>query len=118
MTTTSPPPETHYHVPEELRDIDALIAETESTKEGREALAQARAFLADTLYPNEVSIRTLRLKAGLSQKALSERMGVSRAHVAEIERHKIAVERETAVALAKALDTDTETVVHALSETV
>lgn len=115
VVVVSPPSEIPPPAPEGFRDIDDIITEAESNGEDREALAEARAVLAEKIYPNEVSIRVLRLKAGLSQKALGEIMRTSQSHIARIERNGASVEMKTAVSLAKALNTDVCTVVRALS---
>ncbi|MHB8254010.1 MAG: helix-turn-helix domain-containing protein [Acidiferrobacter sp.] len=118
FVVVSPSPETPSPTLEGFRDIDDIIAEAERNGEDREALAEARVLLAEKLYPEEVSIRALRLKAGLSQKALGEIMGTSQSHVARIERNGTSVEIKTAVSLASALNADFCTVVRALSGAV
>src|SRR5690349_19528431 len=58
--------------PEGYKNIDQVVAEAETDPAYKAALEKARAWAADTLYPNEISLRTLRLKRGLSQARLAE----------------------------------------------
>lgn len=102
-------------VPEGFRDVGDIVAEAEQNDQDRSALAEARRILAERFYSSENSIRTLRLKAGLSQKALGERMGTSQSHIARIESNGSSVEIRTAASLARALDIDLCAVVSALA---
>lgn len=99
---------------EGFRDIDAIVADAEQNDEDRALLAEARQILAEKLYPGETSIRSLRLKAGLSQKSLADRMGTSQSHVARIEKNGESVELRTIVSLTRALGVDLCSVANAL----
>lgn len=82
--------------------ISDLIKEHEKTPRRAAALARARMKLAGIVGDGTVSIASLRLAKGLSQKQLAERMGASQPYIARLERGedvRITTIRNLAVAL-------------------
>jgi len=58
--------------------IDAFVAELSANAHVAGELSSARQWVAESLYPEERSLRTLRLRAGLTQAELAQRIGVNR----------------------------------------
>ncbi|WP_158256768.1 helix-turn-helix transcriptional regulator [Pseudomonas sp. MYb185] len=82
-----------------------LLSKLEGNQEGAAALANARQQIADTYYKDApTSLKTLRLKAGLSQQALAKAVNTSQPHIANIENGKQNMMLETAALLSKALN--------------
>lgn len=78
-------------VPEDCLSIEEFerefISGFELEKDGRAALKEGRQWVAETFYGEDGdTVRTLRLKKGMSQVALAESLGTSQSHVARIER--------------------------------
>jgi len=66
--------------------IDEYIEQGEKDDSRRRALSEARQWVAETLYKGEEdSIRSLRLKKGLSQAKLASLANTTQAHIARIE---------------------------------
>lgn len=88
-------------------DFDALTAELEADPRNSSDLAAAGSWAADFLYPGEVdTLRTARLRKGLSQKQLAMLIGTSQPHVANLEKSGNDVMLSTAQKLCAALDID------------
>ncbi|ANO57353.1 MULTISPECIES: helix-turn-helix domain-containing protein [Pseudomonas] len=88
-------------------DFEALMVELERDPESAAELADARAWVADTFYPGESdTLRTVRLRKGLSQMQLAERLQTSQPQVAKIESGKVDPQYSTLVKLGAALDLD------------
>lgn len=66
-------------------DIDKLIAEQERDPVKARLLAEARGWVADTLCRGENTLKTLRLKKGMSQAQLAQALGTSQSHIAKLE---------------------------------
>ncbi|QHD05504.1 hypothetical protein PspR76_07080 [Pseudomonas sp. R76] len=78
--------------------------ELESDDSNREGLAAAAVWVADRFYPDEQNtVRTVRLRRGLSQKQLATIIGSSQPHVANIEKGSVNVMFNTVLRLCDAL---------------
>lgn len=75
------------------------------------------AWVADTLYPGEVTLATLRLRAGLSQKELGYRCGIMQPAIARYEAGAVAPNVFTAAKIAARLGVTMEQLVSALEQT-
>ncbi|WP_150646366.1 helix-turn-helix domain-containing protein [Pandoraea pnomenusa] len=99
-------------------DLDDLLAEFE-TNYGESVTKQAHAWVGNALYGDEApTIASLRLKHGLSQKKLAERMGVKQPRIAEIELGSGSIKFDTLQKLAAALDTDVGEIAAAYENTL
>lgn len=88
-----------------FKSVDSLIDKLEAADP--EGMRQARRWAADTLYPEErFTVRSLRLRMGLSQAALAKLIGSSQPHVARIERGTEDIQISTFRKLAEALGLD------------
>jgi DNA-binding XRE family transcriptional regulator len=95
--------------------LGALVAE-----HGEQHLAEANQWVADALYPEHIdapTIAVLRLKAGLTQRGLAEKMGVKQPYIARIEGGQENITFTTLANLASALDIDIGTAAAALQST-
>lgn len=94
-------------VPERHTAIDALVSGWAADPTRRAALEEARRWLADEFHHDDgVTIRTLRLRKGLSQQQLAGAIGTSQPHVARIESGANSLNIETCRRLAEALEVD------------
>jgi len=95
--------------------LDDLVRKWSRDGSRRKAIEDARRWAADALG-SEVgeTIRTLRLRRGLSQARLAETIGTSQPHIARIERGTENVTIDTCRRLAAALDVDMNTLDEAL----
>lgn len=85
-------------------DFDALAAELEAEESVKSELAEAGAWAAEKLYPGETdTIRTVRLRKGLSQKQLAKLVGTSQPHIANIEKGHVGVMFDTVERLCESL---------------
>lgn len=93
-------------------DIDDYIAGQDQNT--RDALRDARSWVADAVYPEGRTLAALRLKAGLSQRDLAEKCGLKQPHVSRYEagRHEPGVFQ--AQAMAKELGVSLDAFVEAL----
>jgi DNA-binding XRE family transcriptional regulator len=102
-------------VPEGYTTIDDIVAEFERDPAMREELLDARRWVADTvLAGHPVTLRTLRLRKGLSQAQLAEAIGTQQPHIARIERGQADVRLETCRRIAQVLGVDLNTLDQAL----
>lgn len=86
-----------------FRSIDSLIDKLEAADPA--GMQEARQWAADALYPDEsFTVRSQRLRLGLSQKQLGNRIGTSQSHIARIERGTEDIQLSTFRKLAEALD--------------
>lgn len=99
--------------PDDCVDIDAYVADLK-TAHGEAAFAEASTWVADTFYPGEQSLRTLRLRAGLSQAELAARIGTRQPHIARLERGVDNMHLDTCRRLCAALQVDMNTLDRAL----
>ncbi len=91
-------------------DFDALMAELESDPSSAGELTAASAWVADTFYAKEgETIRTARLRKGLSQIQLAALLCTSQPQVAKIESGKVDLQHSTLTKLAAALGVDANT---------
>lgn len=87
--------------------IDDLVAQFQA--EGVDVAGARREMGGMLADAGEVSLRGLRLAAGLSQRELGERIGMSQPNVARLERHPGDVGLHTLRKLAEALGVDLNT---------
>lgn len=91
-------------------DFDALMAELENDPTNAQELAAASTWVADTYYAREgETLRTARLRKGLSQVQLSALLQTSQSQVAKIESGKVDLQQSTLLKLSTALDLDANT---------
>lgn len=94
-------------VPKGYKDISDIVAKAEQNPRRKAALEKARAKIAEQHYGDEgLTVRTARLKRGLSQAALAEMINSSQPHVARIEKGTENILWETMGKLCKALEVD------------
>ena len=92
---------------------DELAAEYEA--EDQEGMAEARRWVHEAFYPNEVlTVRALRLQRGWSQKMLAERLGTSQPYIARLEQGGEDIRLGTLRRLVAAFDLDMNTLDEAL----
>jgi len=88
-------------------DIDSFIAElTSNDPSFSQSLKAARKTFGQELYDGEISLKTLRLKKGLSQADLAKAIGTSQSHIARIEKRPETIMLKTGVKLSAALGVD------------
>lgn len=95
-------------------DMDEFISEQD---EGiKQEVAKAGAWVADNFYPDQLTVATLRLRAGLSQRELAAKCGIAQPHLSRYESglHEPGVYQ--AAALAAALDVPLDVFVKALQQ--
>jgi ribosome-binding protein aMBF1 (putative translation factor) len=96
--------------PANYKEIGNLVNEWEKDNDRRAAMEDARRWVADTFYQeDEDTIRTIRMRKGLSQAQLAEILGTSQSHVARIEKGTENIMIDTCRRLAKALEIDMNT---------
>lgn len=84
--------------------LDSLISELSSDPEFSADLKNAHAWVGDTFYKDERSIRALRLSRGMSQSDLAKAMETSQPQIAKIENGKSDPQFSTLVRLAKVFE--------------
>jgi hypothetical protein len=67
-------------------DLDAYISEEDSVTQ--RAVAEQGAWVADTFYPGDETLATLRLRSGLSQKEFAALCGIRQPHISRYESGK------------------------------
>ncbi|MFR0690212.1 helix-turn-helix domain-containing protein [Enterobacterales bacterium AE_CKDN230030158-1A_HGKHYDSX7] len=88
-------------------DFDALIAELEAEPESARELAEAGAWVAETFYAEEGdTIRTCRMRKGLSQAQLGKLLNTSQPQVAKIESGRVDLQHSTIIRLMDVLGVD------------
>lgn len=88
-------------------DFDAFMAELESDPANAQALEDAGTWIADTFYAEEgETLRTARLRKGLSQAQLAATLETSQAQIAKIESGRADMRLSTMRKLMQALDLD------------
>lgn len=94
-------------IPPGYTTIDEIVAKFERDPAMREELLDARRWVADTVLAGKpVTMRTLRLRRGLSQAQLAEAIGTQQPHVARIERGQADPQLDTCRRIAHALGVD------------
>lgn len=102
-------------VPPKHRPIGEVAAEWARDEKRRQALAEARQWVADTFHGQDGdTVRTLRLRRGWSQSRLAEAIGSSQSHVARIERGTENLAMQTCRRLCEVLEIDMNTLDQAL----
>lgn len=87
----------HAPMPDGYKEIDSLIQEREKNPSRARALARARERLAKKLvgYTDITTLASLRLRAGLSQHGLAEKIGNSQPSYSKIEAGKTEIMHST-----------------------
>jgi len=67
-------------------DLEAFISQEDPATRG--AVAKQGKWVADTFYPGEETLATLRLRSGLSQKEFAAQCGIRQPHVSRYEAGK------------------------------
>lgn len=94
-------------VPARHVGISDLVAKWVGSPDRRAAIARARAWVADTFHADDgVTVRSLRLKKGLSQQQLAAMVGTSQPYIARLEGGADNLNIDTCRRLAHALDVD------------
>lgn len=102
-------------IPPGYKTIEEIVAKFERDPAMQEELLDARRWLADTVFAGKpVTLRTLRLRKGLSQAQLAEAIGTQQPHVTRIERGQADPQLDTCRRLARALGVDLNTLDQAL----
>ncbi|MDU9399029.1 helix-turn-helix transcriptional regulator [Pseudomonas sp. zfem003] len=71
----------------EHSDFDAFMEALDSSAEHKEGMKEARLWVAEQLYAEEGdTIKSLRLKKGLTQKQLAQIIGTSQPQIAKLEK--------------------------------
>jgi len=84
--------------------LDEFLKEFDGDAEVQAAFTESRRQLAETLYADEPqSFSALRLKVGLSQAALAQRVGTTQSYIARVEKGTLDPSTEKVVQLAEAL---------------
>src|SRR5688572_25351360 len=115
VLTFFPPVPPEAPIPAGYTTIDEVVARLERDPVMREELLDARRWVADTVLAGKpVTMRTLRLRKGLSQAQLAEAIGTQQPHVARIEGGQADLRLETCRRIATALGVDLNTLDRAL----
>ncbi|MDZ7750147.1 MAG: helix-turn-helix transcriptional regulator [Gammaproteobacteria bacterium] len=100
-------PAERINTPEKYTEIDDLVKRWSSDPEKAKGLKEARQWIAVTFHEGEgVTVRTLRLRKGLSQVELAREICTSQSHIARIERGNDNLTIDTCRRLAGALGVD------------
>ncbi len=106
-------------IPPGYSTIDEIVAKFERDPALQEELRDARRWVADSVLAGKpVTLRTLRLRKGLSQAQLAESIGTQQPHVARIERGQADPQLDTCRRIAHALGVDLNTLAQALQAAV
>lgn len=101
-------------LPASFVGIDALVEKSEKDALRRQALEDARRWIANKFYGDEKdTLRVFRLQKGLSQARLASIIGTTQSHVARIESGRCDVQVGTLVRMAKALGLEPTAIFHA-----
>jgi DNA-binding XRE family transcriptional regulator len=112
-------PQQDEPIPAGYTTIDDVVAEFERDPAMHEELLDARRWIADTVLAGKsVSLRTLRLRKGMSQAQLAAAIGTQQPHVVRIERGQADPQLDTCRRLAHALGVDLNTLDQALRAAV
>lgn len=96
--------------PAHHKTIDQLVDKWSKDEKRREAMEQARRWVADKFHGEDGdTVRTLRLKKGWSQAQLAAELSTSQPHIARIERGTENLAIETCRKLCSVLDIDMNT---------
>lgn len=101
--------------PPGYKTMDEIVASFERQPAMRKELSDARRWVTETvLVGKRVTMRTLRLRKGLSQAQLAEAIGTQQPHVARIESGQADLRLETCRRIAHELGVDLNTLDQAL----
>ena len=101
------PPRQDEPIPSGYTTIDDVVAEFERDPAMQEGLLDARRWIADTVLAGKpITLRTLRLRKGMSQAQLAAAIGTQQPHVARIERGQADPQLDTCRRIARALGVD------------
>ncbi|MCK9504676.1 MAG: helix-turn-helix transcriptional regulator [Porticoccaceae bacterium] len=84
-------------------EFDKFIASLEEDQETAKQLSEARKWVADSFYSDQLTFASLRLAAGLSQRELGEACGIEQSHVSRYESGKHEPSMSLSVKMAMAL---------------
>lgn len=106
-----------FGVPEPIQDheldLDLLLAEFKDDPEFQAIQAETFASLGNTLLKDCTSLDALRLRAGLSQQQVADKVGSTQPYIARLEKGKVTDPGVKLVSkLAKALNVNVEEIVH------
>lgn len=105
-------------MPDGYKEIDILIQERENNPSRAKALAKARERLAQKVTDNEdVTLAVLRLRAGLSQHGLAEKIGNSQPSYSKIEAGKTEIMHSTYEKLVEVLGVSRDVLSQAIKNT-
>lgn len=104
----------HPPQPSGYRSIQDRLAEAETNPKRLRALANARQRLGKTFYPDG-SLAAIRMREGLSQKELAQRIGTSQSRLSRIEAGLDDPLLSTVRKLADALAVDVNTISDAIA---
>ena len=108
----------HSPMPDGYKEIDVLIQEHEKNPLRAKALAKARARLAKKITDTEaVTLAVLRLRSGLSQYGLAEKIGNSQPSYSKIEAGKTEIMHSTYEKLAEVLEVTRDVLSQAIKNT-
>jgi DNA-binding XRE family transcriptional regulator len=85
-------------------DFDLLLEETENDEEFSESLKESRKWISSSYYNDDLTLTSLRLSLGLSQKELGEICGFKQSHISRYESGRSIPSIETSAKLAQALN--------------
>lgn len=109
----------HSPLPAGYTEIDDLITKHEGDTRKAKALARARQRLAKRLETSaRLTLSTLRLRRGLSQSVLAERIGNSQPSYSKIEAGRVDVLHSTFEKLIVVLEVSRDELAEALRNTV
>ncbi|MDP1697907.1 MAG: helix-turn-helix transcriptional regulator [Xanthomonadaceae bacterium] len=110
MPSAEPAP--HRHV-----SIGGLVSKWAVHPLRRDAMEKARRWLADELHGGDaITLRTLRLRKGLSQQQLANAIGTSQPHIARIEGGADNLNIDTCRRIGRVLEVDMNSLDHALRQ--
>jgi ribosome-binding protein aMBF1 (putative translation factor) len=109
----------HALMPDGYKEIDSLIQEREKNPTRARALARARQRLANKMvgYTDIITLASLRLRAGLSQHGLAEKIGNSQPSYSKIEAGKTEIMHSTYEKLVEVLDVSRDELSQAIKNT-
>lgn len=84
-------------------DIDSFFSQFSLDPRVQEGARETRKMLGETVFGDSVSLKSLRLRAGLSQSKLADLMGMKQPQLAKLETGKVEPKLGTLVRLSGAL---------------
>jgi len=91
------------HIEPDCEGFDQFIQELESRPEDAARLAEANKWVARKFYSGEPTLASLRLAAGLSQRALAYATGLEQSHISRYESGRVVPGTDIGSKLARAL---------------